>query len=223
MTRRSPGRPARAALLALLAAGSLVACTAPEQEPAPTSAPTASSAPPAPTASATEPAAPTPTPDALTFHPEGRIDDFPPNAPEADVVAHLTERLGSAPETLDDEYACDTAGQSGRLLKWPGLRVFVLTADPEGGATDPYVGGWSLHRGEGGDPASATAEGLRIGDPEERISALYPSAVSGDPMSEGDRWWYTRDDDGGYTVVASGDGAGAVVAAIGSGFLCTAS
>ncbi|GEA89800.1 hypothetical protein [Cellulomonas cellasea] len=222
MTRRSPGRPARAALLTLLAVGSLVACTGPDPAPAPTTAPTASSAPSTPAATASEPAAPAPTADALTFHPEGRIDDFPPNAPEADVVAHLTERLGAGPETLDAEYACDTAGQPGRLLGWPGLRVFVLTSDPEGGETAPYVGGWSLLDEEGGDPASATAEGLRIGDPEDRVAELYPSAVNGEPSADGQRWWYTRDD-GGYTVIASDEGAGAVVGAIGSGFLCIAS
>ena len=172
MTRRVPGRPVRAILLPLLAVASLAACTGSDPSPAPTSAasagPSSSSG---PTAEPT-PSAADPTTAPLALHPEGRIDDFPPNAPESDVVAHLTERLGSAPETLDDEYACDTAGLPGRFLGWPGLRLFVLTTDPEGGETDPYVGGWSLHQGEGGDPASGTAEGLRIGDPEERISAL---------------------------------------------------
>ncbi|WP_258724143.1 hypothetical protein [Cellulomonas sp. NS3] len=219
MIRRTPRRPARVALLALLAAGSLVACTAPGPAPVPTSAPTAS---PAPSAPATETATPTPAPAALTFHPEGRIDDFPPNAPEADVVSYLTERLGAGPETLDAEYACEPAGQPGRFLAWPGLRLFVLTTDPEGGETDPYVGGWSLHDEDGGDPASATAEGLRIGDPEERITELYPAAVRGEGEPGGERWWYTRDDDGGYTVVAPDEGAGATVGAIASGYYCTA-
>lgn len=223
MTRRTAGRLARVPLLSLLAVASLGACTAPDPAPEPAPAPTASSAPTTAPAPA-EPAAADPAPSvaALVLHPEGRIDDFPPNAPEAEVVAHLTERLGAAPETLDAEYACAPAGQPGRFLAWPGLRVTVLTTDPEGGETEPYVGGWSLVDDEGGDPAIATAESLRLGDPEARITELYPAAVTSEENVGGARWWFTRDHDGGYTVVVPAEGDDAVVGAIASGYLCPA-
>ncbi|MBB2924124.1 hypothetical protein [Cellulomonas cellasea] len=222
MTRRVPGRPATAVLVPLLAVAALAACTGSDPSPAPTSAasagPSSSSG---PTAEPT-PSAADPTTAPLALHPEGRIDDFPPNAPEADVVAHLTERLGAAPETLDAQYACEPAGQPGRFLAWPGLRLYVLTSDPEGGETDPYVGGWSLHDEDGGDPALATVEGLRIGDPQDRITELYPEAVSSTSEPE-DAWWWDTRGDGGYTVVAPDEGSGPAVGVIASGYFCTAS
>lgn len=222
MPARTPGRPARVVLLALVVAGSLGACSAPDPVPAPASARAASSAPPAPSTPATDPAAPTPAAAPLTLHPEGRIDGFPPNAPEADVVAHLTERLGAAPETLDAEHACAPAGQPGRLLAWPGLRLAVLTTDPEGGDTDPYVGGWALLDDEGGAPELATAEGLRVGDPEARITELYPAAVGSDGAPDGARSWLTRGAAGDHTIVVTGEGAAAAVGAIGSRYVCDA-
>ncbi|MGW6132189.1 hypothetical protein ACWFNE_19370 [Cellulomonas sp. NPDC055163] len=223
MTRPTTARPARTVLVSVLVAAALGGCGAPDSgpEPDPTESVASGSGATTPTVAPTPTPSPTAAPAALAFHPEGRVGDLPANAPEAQVVELLTARLGAAPETTDAEYACKARGEAGRVLAWPGLRVLVLVADPEGGATDPYVGGWAMVVQDGTDPAVTTPEGLRTGDPGERVAELYPGSVDSPRPNPALRSWQTAPAPG-YTVVTADDGSGAKVGAIGSGYVCQA-
>ncbi|UZN03315.1 hypothetical protein [Cellulomonas sp. S1-8] len=181
-------------------------------------------APASPSDSAVQPSA-TPTPSATTptsepgptttplpgdpgaaqvpvFRSGARVSDFPANAPEAAVVAYLTERLGVEPET-EAEAACPTSGLPGRILGWPGtgVGVRVRTTDDAGGTVDPYIATWTLM-----EPSAtlglATEAGLTAGAPRERVLEVYPDATYGeDELSSGGDWWFEATDAGGSILV----------------------
>jgi hypothetical protein len=245
--RHRPGTPLRRAVAAGVTAavlGLLGACSSDEETPSeaaaaevtasptrpapsPTPTPTPTPTPSAtPTADAPAPA-PAPAPDAgadtgtasaIALRSGGRIGEFPVEAPESDVAAYLTEVYGSEPVVEDPESAC--GHDVGRRVRWGGLTVFVRSVDELGQPTTPYVAAWAVQdpaSGPGGAPL-ATAEGLRVGDPVERVATLYPGVVSGEDEHEpGVVWWNAQTPDGqGYAFLAQ-DGA---VFRLSSGAVC---
>jgi hypothetical protein len=190
---------------------------------------------PSPTPTVTPAPTPTPTPspstpvvppadedvaDVPVFRTGARVGDFPSNAPEADVVAYLTEVLGVQPARSDPDYACPPGMVPGRILEWPGTGVGlrVRTTDDAGGMVDPYVAAWTLM-----EPSAtlglATDAGLSAGDARDRILQLYPEAPHGEQDFSGAvQWWYTpADESGSLLVIGVDDGP---VSRIESGYGC---
>jgi hypothetical protein len=149
---------------------------------------------------------------------DGRIADFPVDAPEAQVVNFLTAQYGAEPEAADLQDLCPP----GRQWQWDELLVVVRTTDDAGQTVEPYAAGWLLF----GPPSAATArlstpEGLRIGDPENRIPEVYPGAVAEvdatDPASTS---WVTDATEPAFAIGAFDEGDGSVVDVIASGEAC---
>ena len=201
---------------------STTANATPSPSPVPTPA-ASSTATQAPTASHT-PSPPTPA-ASLVLHENGQITDFPQNPPEADVVSYLTSVLGAAPRVVDAELACAPDGVPGRSLAWGDLGLLVRTTSDSGETVAPYVAGWLLASGGPATMNLATAAGLRLGDPQARISELYPR-LTGAPWTDDRTWLWSPEAGtsdpfvGGLTIVTQDSGAGAVVTFIDGGLRC---
>ena len=232
---RGPRTVAVAVLLLALTG----ACTSdedpgPTAETRPTPSPTSTPTPtPTPTAAATPTPTPTPTPTApaeedpaestlFPLQPGGRVGDFPERAAELDVVAELTAVFGEPPELLSDEHACPTTNDPGRMLRWGNLTVLVRTTDDSGESVSPYVAGWWLMQKDPDHPSAdlTTPEGLGLGDPQSRITELYPAAEGGQFIDPATWSWATAPDGDGFHVVTRDEGAGLVVTTISSGYGC---
>ena len=185
---------------------------APDRTPAPAPAPTPVPAPaPVPSPDPVPEPSPTPTgPPAVAqpvFRTGGRVAHFPTRAPEAEVVAYLTQSLDVQPEVEDAAFACPPGMVPGRILEWPGTGVGlrVRTADDAGGQVEPFVAAWTLTE-PAGTLGLATESGLTAGAPRDRVVALHPDAEGGDLDLGGMvEWWYSVSDAGGDLLVLGTD------------------
>lgn len=156
------------------------------------------------------------------------MGDFGAFAPEADVIAYLTDRLG--PYESMDEVTCNTNAVMGRQYRWGDFVVFVDDEDltfehPAGGtvtADAPYVGGWMLLPGDGQRTGLRTADGgLGKDDGVEQLLAAYPDAYAAGPGDGGTTLWeYFAGDLTSYVFETTGEAPGDWVVSIRSGMAC---
>ena len=183
--------------------------------PTPTASPSASPSPsptPSPTVTPSDstetPGGTDPDPGAMpVFRTGARVGDFPSNAPEAEVVAYLSERLAVAAEAVDPSTACGRASVPGRQLSWPGTGVGlrIRTTDDDDQPVSPYVAAWTLM-----EPSQmlglGTDSGLVVGLEKDAVPRVAPRAVYGEQEISGMlQWWFVVPDEAGEILVVGGE------------------
>ncbi len=198
------------------AASSPATTSAPDPRPTLTPSPT-------PVSTSTPVATPeSPRGPGFTLGADGSIADFPPDAPEAEVVAYLDGKLGLH-SVSDPAMACWIDNAPGRLLSWGDtlfvlIRTEVMTSPGDPGpplyAPAPaYVAGWNLTDDTFG---LRTAEGLGVGDTVTTLRATYPD-VPGELSWVPPLWVWAQ---GTLQVLTEGGDAGDRVNQIAAGYIC---